>query len=199
VGPASSRSGCAEMWSADRPSSATADALPSAKSDVLRLVEVVGPVGRTAVPGSGPTDNTFGRKVLEIHPRRPQVDRSVRQLPQGQSTLCDVSAMPPDCQPRLLVLGSTTWPASCAVISPTLSPRGHPSCGIGPQVGQRGGGSFRRWCSPLQSRQVHSPRLQPCRGDRISRRAGETGGVDMHGQGSADPDVAEVVNVFVLE
>jgi len=45
------RSGCGEMWSADRPSSATADALSSTKPDVLRLVEVVGPVGRPVVLG----------------------------------------------------------------------------------------------------------------------------------------------------
>ena len=58
---------------------------------------------------------------------------------------------------------------------------------------------IRRWCSPLQPSQVHSCRLQPCGGDRVSRCVCETGGVDMHGQGSADLDIAEVVNVVLLE
>ena len=53
--------------------------------------------------------------------------------------------------------------------------------------------------SPVQFSFACCHRLQPCWGDLVSRRSGEARGVDVHGQGSAGPDVGEVMKVVVFE
>jgi len=52
----------------------------------------------------------------------------------------------------------------------------------------------KRW-SPVQFSYAYCRWLQPCWGDRVPHRGDQARSVDMHGQGSAAPDVGELVNV----